>query len=528
MEPVSSNIDKYASKNGCMPISASCVTWNGPNIPCIQLCNGDTIDVVVYNLAMILCDITENVLDVTTLDFKCLVKTGDASPATLLETLQLLITTACTPVTPVTPTPTPLPNVQLPECLWYVDDEGDTVTALPLVDYVEFLASTICQIIASISSITSVIDSINTRITILENTIGGGSSPAPVTTIVTQCLSGATPGLTIPISTAFQTLEQKLCEYLGVLGTLTQWQSMFNTICISSTTRLPCGTGTYGDIAGWIDNVTTVAESMSNLWLVVCQLNSCVTGAPAVLPCLLIAPVSAALGTPTTTSCTVTWVAPITTGVQAPLGYRIEVFALPGTGPAIVSTIVGVTPLSFQILSASITPDTDYIVKITALYECGESSAVTVQGILKALPVVAKLFYQETSLAPTSAECDDGKTPVMYDVLTNQIRVDLKTTGGTPLVNSGSTIEIGYSIEKVGCGGTTTTESIIITIPNGASYGTYEYDTYELEICDPLIGCEDVSRSVLCFEFAQLAGGAPLPVLIELDSSISAMGTCGV
>jgi hypothetical protein len=224
----------------------------------------------------------------------------------------------------------------------------------------------------------------------------------------------------------------------------------------------------------------------------------------------------------------VTWVAPITTGVQAPLGYRVEVFDLPGTGPAIVSTVVGATPLSFQILSASIVADTDYIVKITALYECGESSAVTVQGTLKTLPVAAKLYYTETSLAPISAECDDGKTPVMYELLTNEIRVDLKTTGGTPLINSGSTIEIGYSIEKVGCGGIITTESIVITIPNGNSYGTYEYDTYDLEICDPLIGCEDVSRSVLCFEFARLVGGAPLPVLIELDSSISAMGTCGV
>lgn len=522
MKPVSSNIDKYTSKDGCMPISASCVVWNGPDIPCIQLCSGDTIDVVVFNLAKILCDITENVLDLSTLDFECLLKRGDCPPTTILETLQLLITNACTPVDPIPPEPTPLPNVQLPECLWYVNDEGDTVTALPLVEYVEYLAGLICQIIADINSINAIIETLNIRITILEHSIGGGGTPVPVTTIVTQCLSGATPGLTIPISTAFQTLEQRLCEYLAVLGTLTQWQSMFDTICISATTPLPCGEGTYGDLPGWIDSVTTVADSMSNLWLVVCQLNSCVTSTPVALPCILIPPVSAALEVASTTSCFVTWVAPVTVGAQAPLGYRVEVFALPGTGPAIVSTTVGPTPLSFQILSASIMADVEYIVKITALYDCGESTAATVQGILKASVVAAELFFSEGIGAGVSALCNG----VPYDRYTNTLKVELKDASGNPLVNTGTAIEVIYTLEVIdSCGPTTTPVDISVIIPNGSSFGTATYYAYSEAFCDP-VGCLGIMVSINCFVIAQLVGGGALPVLIALDPSITAMGVC--
>jgi hypothetical protein len=524
MKPVSSNIDKYASKSGCMPISASCIVWNGPDIPCIQLCSGDTIDVVIYELAKILCDITENVLNISTLDFGCILQRGDCPPTTLLETLQLMINYACTPVDPITPEPTPLPNVQLPECLWYVNETGDTVTALPLVEYVEYLASMICQIVADINSIYAIIDTLNIRITILENTIGGGGTPTPITTIVTQCLSGATPGLTIPISTAFQTLEQKLCEYLAVLGTLTQWQSMFNTICITATTPLPCGEGTYGDLPGWIDSVTTVADSMSNLWLVVCQLNSCTTGVPAALPCVLIPPVSAVLGIATTTSCFVTWVAPVTTGVQAPLGYKIEVFALPGTGPAISSTTVGPTPLTFQILSASITPDTEYIVKVTALYECGESTAATVQGVLQVAAVAANLFFTELVGAAIPAVCN-AEPP--YDSFTNTLRVDLKDASGNPLVNTGTSIEITYRLDVFNsCGNTATTEDVTIIIATGTMFGTIDYAKYSEAFCDKTLGCLGIRKSLKCFVSAQLVGGGTLPVLIGLDPSITAMGIC--
>ena len=32
----------------CSPIASNCVVWTGPNIPCINLCKGDTVSDVVF------------------------------------------------------------------------------------------------------------------------------------------------------------------------------------------------------------------------------------------------------------------------------------------------------------------------------------------------------------------------------------------------------------------------------------------------------------------------------------------------
>jgi hypothetical protein len=54
-----------SNRDNCPKISTSCVIWQGPNIPCIDLCAGDSIDEVVFKLATLLCDVTENILDYT-------------------------------------------------------------------------------------------------------------------------------------------------------------------------------------------------------------------------------------------------------------------------------------------------------------------------------------------------------------------------------------------------------------------------------------------------------------------------------
>ena len=49
------------SNNGkvepCSHISSNCVIWQGPDISCINLCNGDTVSDVVAKLATELCNL---------------------------------------------------------------------------------------------------------------------------------------------------------------------------------------------------------------------------------------------------------------------------------------------------------------------------------------------------------------------------------------------------------------------------------------------------------------------------------------
>ena len=43
----------------CSPISSNCVIWQGPDIPCIGICNGDTVSDVVGKLGEELCNILD-------------------------------------------------------------------------------------------------------------------------------------------------------------------------------------------------------------------------------------------------------------------------------------------------------------------------------------------------------------------------------------------------------------------------------------------------------------------------------------
>lgn len=532
MKPISPiHSDIHLPPGGtCIHTSSSCVTWNGPDIPCIKLCNGDKIDTVVYQLATKLCDVTENVLDVTTLDFECLVENGVCPPETLLETLQLMITKICNPepINPCDPT-SDLPDVQLPPCLYYTNSTGDQVTSLPLDEYAQYLANVICQIIADINSIKATLVSLNNRVTILELSGSGGSGGTPVSTVIPVCTAG---GSLTPISlpTAINNIENTLCQYISTLGSLPDWTDLRNAVCITDTTPLPCGTGTYGSLPGWIPaaSVNSVADTLKNLWAAVCKLNECITATPPPSACATIPPTNVTITGVTNLQCTINWTAPTTIGLEAPSGYKIQVFNMAGTTSVFGPATVAATPTTFNVSSGSIVADTEYMVKVSAIYSCGTSDPATKSGILKTPTYTSKAYYTNTQLSTTPSICTPSSgSPVAYSEVTNQIKVELKdTTPSTNLVlnNTGQDIKLVVRIKTVGCGGAITFANQNVIIPSGASSGTLNYIAQEKTLCTGV--CTDFVRTVECYVSLTLNDGSPLPSSIGIDTSLTTLGIC--
>jgi hypothetical protein len=322
-------------------------------------------------------------------------------------------------------------------------------------------------------------------------------------------------------------MEQALCSYLAILGTLTQWQEMFNNICIDSATVLPCGEGTYGDIAGWVSNPITAAQSMNNLWLVVCQLNDCLSTEPT-LPCVVIPPVSVTIASISMTGPYITWVPPVTIGSEVPLGYKLEIFDLALTIPPLFSVILGPTPLSYTVPAVSLVAGTEYIVRLQAIYDCGTSGYVETTGVLVETVYTAKIYYGVTETKGPTVNCTNPIGPVhtSYTPDLRTIRVDLRDVLGNPLVNLGTTIDVVVRIEYVGCSASIPTYTdITIQILSGQTFGTYVYTAFEMVYCAGE-GCIGVSRTVACYVEVELNGGAPLPSTIALDSSLTSLGLC--
>lgn len=87
-----------ASKNGCAKQSSNCVIWEGPSIPCLTLCKGDSITEVTYQLATKICDFFAT-LEPSTFDLQCLelpcFDINSCGPQDFHQLIQVLVDQIC-------------------------------------------------------------------------------------------------------------------------------------------------------------------------------------------------------------------------------------------------------------------------------------------------------------------------------------------------------------------------------------------------------------------------------------------------
>ena len=60
------------SKINCIRSSSSCITWEGPEIKCLDICTGDELEDLIYGLAQKVCS-SLGESDFSTLSLQCLI-----------------------------------------------------------------------------------------------------------------------------------------------------------------------------------------------------------------------------------------------------------------------------------------------------------------------------------------------------------------------------------------------------------------------------------------------------------------------
>lgn len=281
MLPVKSN----TAEQGCSPVSSNCVLWQGPDLPCISLCNGDTVSDVVYKVAVQLCTIKDE-LKLSDLDLTCLTTfCSSVGPApttntrTLSAVLDFIIKKVCCledligagggggGSTYVEPT------LALPTCLQYVNPaNGQTVTQLIHNQYTLRLANQFCSLKATVDQHTSQITNLGIRVTNLEN--AAGYVPP---TVVPNCL--LVPGQATAMNVLLDELESQYCQLRSVLGTNTQITTATASQCAGlNNANALSQPGIMSNITGWNSTVTNMAQAFQNLWLTVCDLRAAMAG----------------------------------------------------------------------------------------------------------------------------------------------------------------------------------------------------------------------------------------------------------
>lgn len=264
-----------ADSASCTPISSNCVIWQGPDIPCIKLCKGDTVSAVVYKLALELCTIMAQT-DITNYDLACLNIQG-CGPKDLAGLIQILIDRICALegcCSGTTPTPTTGCQdcvVNIAPCFYYTNELGDTITTMQLNDYVLAIGNRVCSILDQITIINAILNNHEIRITALEN------APPPTFTLPKVTPVCVLPSVATDMNLVLSALESQFCTLLTATGTAT---NIFDAILfqcpgLNSAPRLG-GPGTMSSITGWVNTVQNLSDSIKNLWLTICDLRAAV------------------------------------------------------------------------------------------------------------------------------------------------------------------------------------------------------------------------------------------------------------
>jgi len=271
------------STNGCDSISSNCVIWQGPDISCINLCNGDTISNVTAKLAELVCSLIEDGVAVnpnlTGLDLSCLDIPG-TTPTTLVPVLQEMVNAICeknepTPIDPVD-VKTNLPIMTLPACLVYNDSSGNPVTQLPLDTFTLLIANTVCDILVSIVYIETTLTNYNTRLSILEACVLPCTGSTAETQVVPTCIINV--GELTDVSVLLLALEVRFCALETAVGLPAAINAAISQATILGTTQtLENPAVSYGSITGWNNNPSSLAQSTQNIWVVLNDLYSAVS-----------------------------------------------------------------------------------------------------------------------------------------------------------------------------------------------------------------------------------------------------------
>jgi hypothetical protein len=256
------------NSNQNLIVSSNTITWEGPNIPCIELCTGDTVSSVVYKIAEHLCSIYSNIEDLKTLDLKCVIENCNSScdlkDYSLKAIFEVLLNNDCKLKELIDSLEFQINNIAeggliLSLDLSCLETHFNTLcidkNQYTLNDLLQCFISMICDQETKIKDLSDRIQSLEVLITNLQNTVVTGTYTEPS---FTTCAN------TLPLNHSSITpiLAQLACDLRTDIGTATEIASALSQRCLSD----------YLSNSDIILNPTNLAQDDFNKWVIICDL----------------------------------------------------------------------------------------------------------------------------------------------------------------------------------------------------------------------------------------------------------------
>lgn len=284
-------------KKNCTVLSAQCVIWDGPDIPCIDLCHGDSVEKVIYELATELCRILD-LLNISTLDLSCFFQNG-CGPTDIHQLLQFILDKLCQlnqGLDDLQNQPEEFNCNLLSTCMVNVGCDGST-NLLPIYsstgpNALSYYANQICTIISNITNIQNAINNINTQIDTINtqisniNTIisGLGMNYSLSGCLAISSFTSSGPHNNInPLVSTVNAIVAELCCFVTRVFDISSINSVCNynvQISQQACGFLGIGSATFNNLESAIDNIyTDVLPGLCNeLEQIETELNNCCSG----------------------------------------------------------------------------------------------------------------------------------------------------------------------------------------------------------------------------------------------------------
>lgn len=286
--------NKSNTTNGCNNTSSNCVIWQGPDLTCVNICQGDTISDVVAKLAEQLCECcgldpnalnqpnfgnmpagggkSATSLDIRTVNQLCL-EADYGKAGTIQQLINNIIDKLCKETGQST-TDVCSCNINLPECL--ISQAGeylnttDRVTSMVLHDpttnkgYAHFIAERVCVNASAINDVKRLHNSLDGRVVALEGKV---ARQAKTTKLPPVTLAIGGTGRPQSLDSAVVATNTTLSEYSKAIGATGAINIAIATAPSLGARNKLSGNGTMSAIKNWVATPRNLAQSFQNLWI---------------------------------------------------------------------------------------------------------------------------------------------------------------------------------------------------------------------------------------------------------------------
>lgn len=257
----------------CSPTSSNCVIWGGPDLPCINLCKGDSITDVVEKIALELCTILDT-LNISSYDLTCF-SLANCSPQTFTDLINFLIVKVCAleninpdsggGTNPSGGCPTDC-FVEVAPCFVV-----GSATVMNLTNYVTTIGERICDLVDSVALQQIAINDLEGRVADLES---AGPPVVPVLTMVMAEELPSVPSLPAGSTQLIQTVVDSFINQIWFPFVATTGDSGLLSTAISNQTVAATDASKVNPAAQmsaqypslWTTPTGTIAGTINNIW----------------------------------------------------------------------------------------------------------------------------------------------------------------------------------------------------------------------------------------------------------------------